>query len=157
MANHILNGYGDAQVPSDLLCRNISKENRWSVWKRREIHFLNVLLYRYPLDFVNNLSRCDKTEYLDTTENIDAILRYVNDVSEKTFIKGENNGFLTSYRGFMVRPFRENYFLAKLKALIFSGIYSYWKKWFRMSTTKGVKLFQFYAKWTKNCGCCTET
>lgn len=110
--------------------------------------FLNVLLYEYPAHFIRNLSNCDKTAYLDTNENIDAILPYINDVSENTFIKGVENGFLTTHYGFSESAFRNNYFLAKLKIMISSGIQGYWKTWFRNSKTKSKQLFQHYANWT---------
>lgn len=109
---------------------------------------MNVLLYRYPEHFVNNLSTCEKTAYLDTNERIDTILPYVNDVSGKTFIKGEENGFLTTYRGFVDKGIQNNSFWEKLKIMISSGIYSYWKTWFKNSKIKREKLFQYYANWT---------
>lgn len=135
------------QVASDILCHSLPLKERWSFQKELELPILNVLLYRYPLDFVNNLSICDKTAYLDTKENIDSILPYINDVSGKTFIKGEENGFLSSHYGIRGTGLRNNYFWTKLKVMISSGMYGYWKAWFKTSKSKREKLFYHYANW----------
>lgn len=145
VANHVWNDYGNCQIPSDLLCRNLKLQDNGSR-SELELPFLNALLYRYPLHFVNNLSNCDKMVYLDTNENLDSIIPYINDVSEKTFIKGEVTGFLQMYHGFGMKTVRESYVSATLKTMISSGIHSYWRSWFK--NAKKEKLFQHYTNWT---------
>lgn len=148
VANHIMNGYPLNIILSDLFCRSTWIKDITNFPLPTEIPFLKVLLYRFPWQFINNLSTCDKRAYFDTTENIDAILPYINDVSGTTFIKGEENGFLTTYRGFEMKGVQNNYFFSKLRALISSGLYFYWKTWFKNTKHKGVKLFQYYGNWT---------
>lgn len=94
VANHLLHGVSDTGFASDILCRGLPSQEYWSDREGKDMPFFNVLLYQYPLDFVNNLANCDKTAYLDTNENIDSILPYINDVSGKLFVKQKPMDFL---------------------------------------------------------------
>ncbi|OXA49531.1 hypothetical protein Fcan01_15456 [Folsomia candida] len=108
------------------------------------------LHHKWGADLYSNLSRCTrKFAYVDYTENIDAMLPFLNDNGDGiVFMKGADDGFLSTSVGFQVdSTHRKNFVYGRLKGLISSGIYHWWEKWFKKSRPR--KLFMYYANWTK--------
>ncbi|OXA48787.1 hypothetical protein Fcan01_16396 [Folsomia candida] len=108
------------------------------------------LHYKWPTDLYSNLSKCqEKYVYLDDTENIKEILPFINDNRDGiVFMKGADDKFLSTYVGFQVDgTHKKNFIYDQLKKWVTSGIYGWWKEWFKK--TKPKKLFPHYANWTK--------
>ncbi|OXA60700.1 hypothetical protein Fcan01_04700 [Folsomia candida] len=107
---------------------------------------LKPLRYRDPLHLVENLSFCDKTAYLDNSDNVASVLPYLNDNFDgKVFMKGED-GFMPTFHGWQSIPVHNSFPWKRLKVMISSGIYAHWDSWFKRM--KSARLFMHYADWT---------
>lgn len=124
-------------------------------YKRLELISYNEVLpvspykpihYKEVERFVNTLSTCEKTAFIDTKENIASLLPFVNDNADKRKYFAGKEPFFTVVRGWDIFPIRANYVQKRLKVMIHSGIYGHWEAWFRFA--KPNKLFHHYANWT---------
>ncbi|OXA49086.1 hypothetical protein Fcan01_16818, partial [Folsomia candida] len=151
MASHI-----EKTIP--LLNVRMSTQDNGSIdafYKRLELISYNEVLpvspykpihYKEVERFVNTLSTCEKTAFIDTKENIASLLPFVNDNADKRKYFAGKEPFFTVVRGWDIFPIRANYVQKRLKVMIHSGIYGHWEAWFRFA--KPNKLFHHYANWT---------
>lgn len=95
--------------------------------------------------FIQTLSTCEKTAFLDTKENIASLLPFVNDnMDQKNYLMG-NEPLFSATLGWYNLPIRANYALKRLKGITTSGIYVHWFAWY--TAAKSTKLFHHYANW----------
>ncbi|OXA53382.1 hypothetical protein Fcan01_11791 [Folsomia candida] len=107
---------------------------------------LKPLSHQDAASFVEILSSCNKTGYLDTAENVIKLQEFLNDaLAHKIYKKGED-GFMQSTYGWENVPVQNSYVWKRLKAMISSGIYNYWDNYFKR--LKPEKSFQHYANLT---------
>ncbi|OXA49622.1 hypothetical protein Fcan01_15980 [Folsomia candida] len=103
------------------------------------------VLYEDLDTFVGNMSKCVKLGYLDSDENIDTILPFMNDNKNRVvFLKTEDGFFPKTWSWFGVKV-RENYVLNKLIVMQSSGIYKHWVDWFKLVRPK--RLFHHFKGW----------
>ncbi|OXA39696.1 ATP-binding cassette sub-family A member 13 [Folsomia candida] len=106
------------------------------------------IFYGDSVELVKSLSTCDKIGYMDTQENVDALLPFLNDQHpDKKYLRGDDDTFFTLVLGWVMLPVRDNYVEGRLKVMISSGIYAHWEEWYRL--VKPPKLFHNYVNWTK--------
>ncbi|OXA58689.1 hypothetical protein Fcan01_06475 [Folsomia candida] len=108
--------------------------------------FVKPVKYSETIQFVNNLSTCDRVAYMDLKENVINLLPFLNDNRKQvTFLKGDD-GFFTSFLGWKEYPVRNSYVWKRLKVMMSSGIYAHWKRWFGL--IKPVSIFPHWVNWT---------
>ncbi|OXA44318.1 hypothetical protein Fcan01_20534 [Folsomia candida] len=101
--------------------------------------------YSDPDTFVEKISTCEKVGYMDSTENLEKLVPYLNDNKKgKIFMLGES-GFFSWLRGWQFFPVKGSHTFKRFKGMVSSGIYSHWEKWYERE--KPVKLFRHYANW----------
>lgn len=107
------------------------------------------LHYQWPSHVYPNLSKCDKSAYMDETTNIRNIVPFLNDdVDGIVFLEGTDQDFLLTWTAIQIGPTpRGNFVLKRVKYLTSSGIYQWWEAWF--ARTRPKKLFPYYANWTR--------
>jgi hypothetical protein len=125
--------------------------NNTALNKTYESSLMKLVSYKNPPEFLETLTNCEKkTAYIDSTNNIMNLLPYLNNHkgSSKVFLKGDD-GFLSSYYGWVITPLRRGYSFAekRLKWLITSGLYQYWRDWYQRN--KPEQLFHHYGNWSQ--------
>lgn len=95
---------------------------------------------------VKKLSTCGKIAFIDTTENIAAILPFLNDNPDHIKYLTGVEPFFKASRGWLIYPVRGNYAERRLQIMVSSGIYGHWENWYRLLKTR--RLFHIYANWT---------
>ncbi|OXA61711.1 hypothetical protein Fcan01_01352 [Folsomia candida] len=109
------------------------------------------LSYRFPAHLLGNLSVCnEKVAYLDDSDNIREILKFMNNNNgNREYFKGGDD-FLDEDFGFETAEFfdQSNFVVKQMKILLSSGIYRYWENWYERN--KPNKLFSSYYNLSTN-------
>ncbi|OXA40832.1 hypothetical protein Fcan01_24232 [Folsomia candida] len=110
----------------------------------KSVEVLRPLMYNSTEHFIKNLTGCEHVGYLDTGENIDSLLAFLNDkiMRRKSFMKGEDE-ILNHFQGWELPSIRNSYVFERMKIMVSSGIYGYIDSWYKR--VKPMKLFNHYA------------
>ncbi|OXA54717.1 hypothetical protein Fcan01_11213 [Folsomia candida] len=154
---HEIDFYGDVQIASFyegnssrlLAYRRFAKALMGNEGNTQGNRIWKGLHYKWPFDIYSNLSSCGKTAYLDGKENIKKIIPFLIDNKDGVvFMEGTDEDFLLAWNAILVKATHgENFIETRVKFLVASGIYKWWKDWFH--NTRPKKLFPYYANWTQ--------
>ncbi|OXA49694.1 hypothetical protein Fcan01_15743 [Folsomia candida] len=143
-SNHVLLGYCDL---ADSFANSITFP--YSVFQNETEVFspsLRSISYKEVSNFVEKLSTCNRSAYLDVDENLPSVAAFLNDNQDGKVFKKSEGGFMKGTHGWENDPVQNSFVWNRLKIIIYSGIFNFWNDWFRR--TRPVKLFQHYANWT---------